>query len=336
MKKAKVVIIAGSCGEIDGALFESFRNCLLFALSEFSGTVIGGGTREGVAGLVGDIRGLPGMAFQLIGYRPLGNVSAWPSHHAYDDVVFTEAEDFGMQDVERYWQDLADQGIDEAKVRMIGFGGGEIAESEYVYALHRGATVALIRNSGGAAELLGESEVADRFLDMPLDPRTLRLFLDGDDAKPTLNDEIVEKIAQAIHSHYLEQAACEGNQARESRDWRDLPERLQNSNRDAAKDIFRKLRQCDLRVQFADPHDEVDMSFDEETIEALAAEEHARWTMELLRKGWRYGRTKSDETRQHPCLVPYAELPDADRQYDMMMARTIPEYLRIAGMQMKD
>lgn len=38
-------------------------------------------------------------------------------------------------------------------------------------------------------------------------------------------------------------------------------------------------------------------------------ESHESWLAEKERTGWKYGPVKNAETKEHPCFVPYAELP---------------------------
>lgn len=44
-----------------------------------------------------------------------------------------------------------------------------------------------------------------------------------------------------------------------------------------------------------------------------SAESHANWLSHKEAEGWKYGPVKNPETREHPCYVPYTELP-ADQQ----------------------
>ena len=32
--------------------------------------------------------------------------------------------------------------------------------------------------------------------------------------------------------------------------------------------------------------------------------------------GWRYGESRDGEVKTTPCLVPYGDLPDSEREYD--------------------
>ena len=33
-------------------------------------------------------------------------------------------------------------------------------------------------------------------------------------------------------------------------------------------------------------------------------------------QGWTYGEVRNDELKQHPCLIPYEELTEEEREYD--------------------
>lgn len=59
--------------------------------------------------------------------------------------------------------------------------------------------------------------------------------------------------------------------------------------------------------------------------ERLAANTHDLWAARRLAEGWRYGPRRDDAAKTHPDLVPYAELPEAEKEYDR---RTALETLR--------
>jgi hypothetical protein len=56
-----------------------------------------------------------------------------------------------------------------------------------------------------------------------------------------------------------------------------------------------------------------------ELVELLAENAHDIWAQERLRDGWTLGPERDDAERRHPCLVPYAELSERDRDYDRTM-----------------
>lgn len=50
--------------------------------------------------------------------------------------------------------------------------------------------------------------------------------------------------------------------------------------------------------------------------ERLAEHVHDVWASERLADGWRYGPRRDDERKEHPSLVPYAELAESEKKYD--------------------
>lgn len=51
-------------------------------------------------------------------------------------------------------------------------------------------------------------------------------------------------------------------------------------------------------------------------IEALAENVHDTWAKGRMDDGWTYGPVRDDAKKQHPCLVPYADLPESEKAYD--------------------
>lgn len=58
----------------------------------------------------------------------------------------------------------------------------------------------------------------------------------------------------------------------------------------------------------------------EELVELLAENAHDHWATQRITDGWTYGSVRSDEPKQHPCLIPYAELPESEKVYDRQNA----------------
>jgi len=51
-------------------------------------------------------------------------------------------------------------------------------------------------------------------------------------------------------------------------------------------------------------------------VEALAENVHDTWAKGRMDAGWTYGPVRDDAKKQHPCLVPYSELPESEKSYD--------------------
>lgn len=54
--------------------------------------------------------------------------------------------------------------------------------------------------------------------------------------------------------------------------------------------------------------------------ERLAENAHDIWARRRLDEGWSYGPRRDDALKQTPCLVAYAELPEAEKEYDRAAA----------------
>ena len=54
----------------------------------------------------------------------------------------------------------------------------------------------------------------------------------------------------------------------------------------------------------------------DELVEKIAKNVHEVWAQSRMEQGWTYGDERSDELRHHPCLIPYEELPEIEKDYD--------------------
>ena len=51
-------------------------------------------------------------------------------------------------------------------------------------------------------------------------------------------------------------------------------------------------------------------------VEEMAKNVHEVWSITWIEQGWTYGEKRDDVLKQHPCLVPYEELPEEEKVYD--------------------
>lgn len=58
----------------------------------------------------------------------------------------------------------------------------------------------------------------------------------------------------------------------------------------------------------------------QELTELLAWNAHDVWARQRLADGWCYGPRREDAKKEHPCLVPYEDLPESEKQYDRSAA----------------
>ncbi len=61
----------------------------------------------------------------------------------------------------------------------------------------------------------------------------------------------------------------------------------------------------------------VELSEDlEKLVEQMARNVHEVWAQGRINEGWTYGAVRDDAAKHHPCLVPYDELPESEKEYD--------------------
>ena len=50
--------------------------------------------------------------------------------------------------------------------------------------------------------------------------------------------------------------------------------------------------------------------------EEIAKNVHEVWSEGRMKEGWTYGEERDDTKKHHPCLVPYEELTETEKEYD--------------------
>ena len=55
-------------------------------------------------------------------------------------------------------------------------------------------------------------------------------------------------------------------------------------------------------------------------IEKTAENLHDVWARKRMDEGWSWGPERNDLKRTTPCLVPYGDLPESEKDYDRSMA----------------
>ena len=53
-----------------------------------------------------------------------------------------------------------------------------------------------------------------------------------------------------------------------------------------------------------------------ELCEEMARNAHEVWAVTRMEQGWTYGPKRDDDKMEHPCLVPYEQLSEEEKQYD--------------------
>ena len=66
-------------------------------------------------------------------------------------------------------------------------------------------------------------------------------------------------------------------------------------------------------------------------VEKMARNVHEVWAQGRIADGWTYGETRDDAQKTHPCLVPYEELPESEKEYDRHTAMGTLKFILAQG-----
>lgn len=334
---APVVIVAGGCDIGVEQQMQGYLQLLLEAFQDFKGTIISGGTAAGVGSLVAEIGCRYPDAIKTIGYIPRRLPAGVKKDTRYSEIRYTKGNSFSPTEPLQYWIDIIASGIPLSQVKVLGINGGLIAALEYRIALALGAYVAIVEGSGGeAAKLATDDDWGDSktLLRLPADAMTVRAFVGL--GSPKLELHIRETIARGIHEDYRRvRASSTYSEDPAMAEWDKLLDDLKESNLQQADDIFEKLSQIGCTVhKVTDPPVSL-MTFTKDEIEVMAEMEHARWSVERLLKGWKWGEKRDVINKVSPYLVSWADLPDDVREWDRQAVRNMPELLAKVGLEIR-
>ncbi|MFH1463075.1 MAG: RyR domain-containing protein [Pseudomonadota bacterium] len=330
-----VVILAGGCSPHVQELMADYRCLLVDAFAGFAGTVVSGGTVEGIGGLCGDVAAAyPGVILALA-YLPRHIPTDAHLDPRYGLVHRMAGDLFSVREPLQSWIDLVVAGVEPADVRLLGINGGPVAAAEYRIALALGAQVALLNGSGREADrLVKDPDWAGSgiLLPVPADPTTLNAFLLS--GGPSMEKR--EEVAKAIHEEYRERKGADLLKAHApARPWEVLEETYRQANLSQADHIAQKLARIGCHLGPLEPASATPFAFTQDELDELAEMEHGRWNMERLREGWRHSPRRDDAKRLHDALVPWEVLPAEVREWDYHAVRAIPKLLAGIGLRIE-
>lgn len=108
----------------------------------------------------------------------------------------------------------------------------------------------------------------------------------------------VERIAKACHN--INRAYCEALGDDSQLPWEEAPE----WQRESARTVVR---------------------YHLEHSETTPSDSHKSWLTQKELEGWKYGPVKDADKKEHPCFVPYEELPPAQQAKDFIFLAVVRE-----------
>jgi len=146
-----------------------------------------------------------------------------------------------------------------------------------------------------------------------------------------------EILARAAHEEYVRHQEQQGHTPQTNPlmvPWERLPEPVKESNRRQVDHIGLKLKAVGCGLAPLTDWDAASFAFTPEEIERMARMEHERWCEDRRREGWRHAPgPKNPQAKTHPALLPWEELPEADKAINRASVREMPAFLAQAGLQ---
>lgn len=69
------------------------------------------------------------------------------------------------------------------------------------------------------------------------------------------------------------------------------------------------------------------VKFHFENPESTPEDSHASWLQHKERDGWKYGPVKNPELKEHPCMVPYHQLPKEQQIKDAFFTSIVKAFM---------
>lgn len=113
------------------------------------------------------------------------------------------------------------------------------------------------------------------------------------------NVEFIEQVARVCHE--TNKAYCESIGDFSQPKWEDAPE----WQKDSAKNGVR---------------------FHLEHPDSQPCDSHNSWLKQKEEEGWKYGEVKDPEKKEHPCMVPYEELPESQQLKDKLFIAVVRSF----------
>lgn len=148
-------------------------------------------------------------------------------------------------------------------------------------------------------------------------------FLDRTCTIATVDGGVREQLAESVHEDYLAHLAPDAPPSSLARPWAELADADRELSRKRVDGIVSDLDALGLDLVPLRRWGAPEVVLDEQQIDALAARDHQRWFDDRTAAGWSYATVRDDGRKQNPLLVPWADLPDDAKTFNLATAREL-------------
>jgi class 3 adenylate cyclase len=148
----------------------------------------------------------------------------------------------------------------------------------------------------------------------------------------------LDELAEAVHESYCLEARRRGEMTdnnRALRPWQELPDDLKAANRAQVADIPNKLQLLGYELAPSSGLSPSEIVLTDVQVEELSIREHDRWMKDRQLHGWTYAPERDNARKKHPCLIPWEELSDLEKEKDRDTIRNLPRLIEKAGFRVR-
>ncbi len=140
-----------------------------------------------------------------------------------------------------------------------------------------------------------------------------------------------ETLAMAMHNLYVEQNKNDPKKKAALVPWVQLDESHKEQSRREANYVGKLLKEVSCELILLTELKEKHFQFTPEEAEKMAELEHERWYNHRIDEGWKYGEERDEARKMNNMLLPWADLPDESKEYNIDMINRLPELLEEVG-----
>ncbi len=144
--------------------------------------------------------------------------------------------------------------------------------------------------------------------------------------------ENMEMLGREIHNDYIRIQQKKKAKIHVEEDYDKLKPSVRFSNLRQAMNMDKKLRLLGYAMVPEESEKEALNELPENIIEQYAILEHNDWMAGKIRFGAKYAPIRNDDKNEHPCILPWEELPEEEKGKDRDAARSVIKLSRLANM----